>query len=719
MSLPTSLRGLSEVKGALTADPSGRLLEADPDVAGRSEAAAAMAVGANGLSVAGDVAKLGPLATILVKGGASSTVTAVRPDGLLLVNVDPATTTTQVERALKDWTPRGGGSKAAAVPGVPRPAAPAAPAAPRRPTPPPSRPVTSPKLTAVRPPLPPSAPRAAPAKAVADPWGALRRTLGRGQLNEAVNYQNQLPASHDPERPGSEQVEPEECDRTVRALLEGIGSVMAGDGIGGGRILLPLADAAQPNLSFRWLALLWGARAALKSGAIPAARAHVQEALTTARQLDIEARALSQWIAAEVLAQDGDSTRALAWLAESRSRFEKVGDRWGVGQTWLSEARVLTAAKREEEGSEAARQAATFLPDSEEPPVVLARLAVIRDDLAAAEELVRPLRTQAAERVRVLVGAIRGGLFARPDAGEFLREQEAPPSPRALRSLERIAAAAPRFIQAREALAWMLLRLGRYDDANVVFRGLLTQPLAPGDRASVMLGLGCIANAQRSTGAATPLRSVVAANAQAPRTGQADDLPPLPPLSTSALLSRAPLGAGAAAAGPGAVFSGQLSSFALPDLLEFLRSGKRTGLLVCSSASGMGALRFRDGWITGAASPSTPNVGEVLVRARKVEPGALQSLASSLGADQPDALLGEQIVRDGLADAASVQRAFEEQIGLAVRELMNWTDGEFTFNRETETAPEATALAVALDPQGLLLNFFKDMDEASRGAVAT
>ena len=46
--------------------------------------------------------------------------------------------------------------------------------------------------------------------------------------------------------------------------------------------------------------------------------------------------ALSQWTAAEVLAHDSDATRALAWLAESRSRFERAADGWGVGQTWLT-----------------------------------------------------------------------------------------------------------------------------------------------------------------------------------------------------------------------------------------------------------------------------------------------------------------------------------------------------------------------------------------------
>ena len=703
MSLPPPLQGLSEIKGALTVDPTGRLIAAEPSSAGHADSAAAIAVVVSGFSAAGTSARLGQLSTLLVKGAGSSSVTAVRPDALLVVTVDPATTTHQVERALKEWKPGG-----ASAPRAPAAAPRAAPATPRSATPP--KPLPTPAAAAPRPPVTTFAPRTGNTRPAADPWASLRRSLGRGQLTEAVSYQRQLVTAGDPERYGSECVSAEECDRAVRALLEGIGSVMAGDGVGGGRILEPLVAESQANLSFRWLALLWIARADLRSGAIPAARGHIQEALTTARQLDIEARALSQWIAADVLAQDGDSTRALAWLAESRSRFEKTGDRWGMGQTWLSEARVLTSGKREQEAAEAAQQAAAFLPESEEPSVAIARLAVIRDDLATADRILRPLKTQSAERVRALVAAIKGGLVTRPDAGEFLREQDAPPSERALRSLERIAKASPRFAQAREALAWMLLRVGRYDDAGAVFRGLLASSLAPGDRASVMLGLGCIANAQ---GAGAPGGQPAEGAASTAPTAAADDLPALPPLSTSALLARATQGAGA-----GSVFSGQLSSFALPDLLEFLRSGRRTGLLVCSSASGMGALRFRDGSITGAASPAAPGVGELLVRARKVAPEALLALSASLGQDLSDHLVGERLVQEGLTDAASVKKAFEQLIGVAVRELMHWTDGEFTFNRETQVAPESPGLSVSLDPQGLLLNFFKEMDEASRDAAS-
>jgi hypothetical protein len=483
---------------------------------------------------------------------------------------------------------------------------------------------------------------------------------------------------------------------------------MAGDGIGGERILRELAAGSQTNLSFRWLALYWSARGALKSGSLPAARAHVKEALALGRRLDAEARAVSEWIAGELLSHDRDPSRALAWLREARDRFERIGARWGVAQVWLSQARTLASLEREEEAADAARSASAVDGTWDEPQVFLARRALLRDDLVAAEELLRPLSTPAADRMREVIEAIRAGAVSRADASEYLREHDAPPSARAIQALGRIANASPRFVPAREALAWMLLKIGKYADAGTIFRGLLTQPLTPGNRASVMLGLGCIGNAQRSADRPVELRTVVTANAApAPDTPPAArEPPPVPQLSGSSLLARRAQGSGAAL---DAVFSGRLSVFAFPDLLEFLRSAKRTGLLVCSSARGVAALRLRDGWITGAASPGTPNVGELLLRARKISALALRAVP-----DEPDHVIGDVFVREGLADADAVKEALERQIRLAVRELVEWKDGEFAFNREAEGDEGQARIAVALDPQGVLLNVFKDMDEASR-----
>ncbi len=712
MTLPSQLDGLSEVRGALTVDPLGRLVEATPGLPGAGEdGAAALAVALRALADAGAAAGLGALAVAHLKGPRSSVVGGRRGDGLLLVHVDPSRMAGAVEKAVKAWTRgealppplRAAAAAAPATPPSPRPPARAAPASPVEALPArPAQTLTGLAATAAARPASPEAPPAG----VREPWAALRRALGRGLLNEAAALRYELPESGNPSRAGCEPLSREDCERGVQVLLEGIGSVMAGDGLGGASILKELAADEQPNLSIRWLALQWSARAAVRSGAIPVARAHVQAALTLARQLDVEARALSQWTAAEVLAHDSDATRALAWLAESRSRFERAGDGWGVGQTWLTEARILSGLERYGAASEAARNAAGNLPGSDEPPVLLARLALLRDEVDAAEGLVAGVRTQAAEKVRALVAAIREGAVTRPDANEYLREHDAAPSQRSLRALARIAAAAPGFPQAREALAWMLLRVGKYDDAGGMFRALLSQPLSAADRASVMLGLGCVANAGK---AAAPARAVVAGAATPP---QATTGAPPPAPAVSQILPRAAAGAPA-----DAVFSGQLSSFAVPDLLEFLRSGRRTGLLVCSGSGGIGALRFRDGRISGGASPGTPGLAESLLRANHLSAEALLGLAPAGGTEQPDDVLAERIVRGGHAEAATVQAALEHQVWTTVSELVQWTDGEFAFNREEDGDPAVARLEIAVDPQAVLLDVFRQHDEDARGAA--
>jgi tetratricopeptide (TPR) repeat protein len=697
VSIRSILDGRPEIRDALALDLEGRVLEAAPGAQRASEDAASAASAVALLRAAGSTAGLTSLALLVVKAARFSRVTAVRSDALLTATVDGAGATGPVVKSLQEWAP-------AARPAT-RPPPLAAPAAGR-----PARPTPRPTSTTPLPGAPP-APAAPAPVAPADPWAALRRALVRGQLTEAAARQREIaaaPARGEP-RAGAEALPRAELQACLQGLVEGIGSVMAGDGIGGGRALAPLAAPAQPNLSVRWLALLWSARAALRSGGIAAAGGHVKEALALARQLDVESRAATQLVAAEVLAHDRDPTKALAWLREARGRLERLGDRWGLAQTWLLEARILGAAGRDDEAAAAAGHASKADPSSDEPAILLARRALAASDLARADELLRPVQTPAAERVRSLLAAIRGGSVSAADAGELLRLHDGPPTPEALRALERIAAASPRLVLAREALARMLLKVGRYAEARTLFRDLLALPLGPADRASVMLGLGCIANALQDGGGREPvaaLRQAERAGAAAAAQGPAASSAALPRLSSSLLM-------GAGGAGPAAVFSGQLADFALPDLLEFLRSARRTGLLVLSTRLGMGAVRFRDGLITGAAAPATPGIGEALVRLRKLTPLALAA-ARAPGSDEPDDAVGDALVEQGLVDAAAVQEAQRHRIELAVRELVGWKDGEFAFSRDGDGAPARAGGTIAVDPQAVLLEVFRQLDEESR-----
>jgi hypothetical protein len=268
---------------------------------------------------------------------------------------------------------------------------------------------------------------------------------------------------------------------------------------------------------------------------------------------------------------------------------------------------------------------------------------------------------------------------AQAEASELLRELDGPPSTRSLHALQRIANASPRFVQAREALAWMLLRRGKYAEASVIFRALLAQELAPAERASVEAGLACAGLALPEPQPPVLTRNAPAAPSPTPR--------------------------------PGSVFSGQLSVFALPDLLEFLRTGKRTGLLTCSSAAGVGSLRFRSGRITGASSPGTPSLGELLLGERQVTPVTLRAAAPP-GDEVTEDLLSERLVRESAVPAAAIQSALRRRIELALRQLIGWSEGEFAF--EESALPPSAGPGVELDAQGLLLNVFKELDEASR-----
>jgi hypothetical protein len=696
MSLPPFLDGLSEIRGALSADPAGKLTAASGRDAGERDAVASAAAAAQ-LGAAGAAMGLARLELFVVKGATRSAVIAVRPDELLLAAVDPARGTAQVEKALLAW--------AANEAPPPVPARPAE--APARRTPPP-RAATTPVPVPIAP--RPGAAGTPQAKSE-NPWSALRHALIRGQLTEAASRRRALagPAAG-PVRPGAEPLAPGELDGAMQTLLQGIGSVLAGDGVGGARTLEPLATTAQ-NLSFRWLALFWSGRAALKSGNSAAARTRLTEALLIAKQLDADAVACSQWIAAEILAHDGDHKRALACLAAARAAFEKLGERWGLGQTWLAEARVQAAQQREEDAASAARQAWATDAAWEEPAVFLARRALVRGELAEAEGLLKFVVGPAAERVRAIIEALRQKAVTEADAAEYLRESDAPPTARSIKAMERIAQAAPRFVQARESLAWMLLKVGKYPEASALFRGLLGQQLSQSDRASVMLGLGCIAHAQQTGKDSDTRLQAVLAGATAPGPAAASDVGPLPAVSSTSLPARS------SQVSASAVFSGQLSVFALPDVIEFVRSARRTGVLVLGSEKGMAAVQFRDGRIAGATSSSAPDLCELLLQGKKITNLALRAVKTAHPVDQPDHVVAAQLVKDGVVDEPTVRETLRRKIELIVLEVLKWKDGEFAFNRDGEGGPGAPS-GVEFDAQDVLLNVLKQIDEDARGRAA-
>ena len=670
-------------RGDLVARLDGEVLVAGPGSAEESQRVAAIAAVAVGhFTAAGRAARLKLLLSLEVKSSSRSLTIAVRPDALRVSGLGPSPESeddaahSALHSALSESFP-------------PPPPAPDQDADPE-----------------------PTSPAPQELQLGGDPWVALRRALVRGALTEAAarfRELGEIPALADPPA-GAEPIDPVERDHAMEVLLSGIGSVMAGDGVGGCRTLRDLAQPSTRNLSFRWLAHHWSAWGAVKSGTQPVGRLHVREALGLSKQLGSDAEVASQWTAAAVLASSSNPTRALEWLNQARVGFERLRDSWGLGQSWLLEARVLAAAGRESESTAAAQQARESDPRWDEPAIFLARRALMRGDAGAAEEILSALDTPAAERLRAALNAIRAGDLSQADATEFLDQYDSPPSPAAFRTLVRIARESPGFLPAREALAWMLLKVGRYPNAAAIFQGLLRSQLAPSERASVMLGLSCISNAQQASDAADRQVVTTLNAAEPPPVVAATDSSPSLGLGSSAML-----GSNGTAANPGAVFSGSLSGFPLPDLLEFLRGAKRTGLLICNSPTGVAGLRLRDGWIAGASSPGTQGLGALLVSEGHLSAKVFQELFSRGDGEQPDETVAQALLAGEHVGAEAIQQALVRRIDLAVRELLRWTSGDFAFSEDSGGKPDAR-IAVAVDPQAVLLNAFKDMDEAARDA---
>ena len=556
-----------------------------------------------------------------------------------------------------------------------------------------------------------------------------RRALIKGHIAQAEIIVTKL--MNEPKNGAA----PQDAALMQAQLFEGIASVLAGDAFGGLANLKMVEKGAIKYPSLRWAALIWCARASAGAGeGLDVASDYAKSALALAANFDSEARAVSTFELAGVVFHQGDCGEALDLTRTARAQFANTSDPHLLASCWLLEARVLAAIGNHQESLSAAGQAREQRPSWPPPLTFIARRALqdgrLRDANAALQPLLdrKPTATEV-ERLHCVLEHVRLGAATTRAACEFLELVDAPPTPQNMHKLEELSEAYPKIYQFRDALGWQYLKAGHYESAAIVFEGLsLRGDLAEEVRSSVLLALGYLA--ATGTGLAKPgvkIRAAVSATPKnfksakpPPRSSPAADAPntglhlseiPAPPSSVPLhiLGGERPSSVMASA---GHVFSGNLQLISLPELLEFLRSGQRTGTLLCSSTAGIGAIQMRRGRITGAASPKTKGLESYLVANGFVTAAALQNVARP---DQNDkSLIGGVLVKCGLVTVEQVRTALREQIRVAIKEVMGWGVGQFAFNPEVPAELSESDVEIEIDPQETLLDIFKEMDERSK-----
>jgi tetratricopeptide (TPR) repeat protein len=491
----------------------------------------------------------------------------------------------------------------------------------------------------------------------------------------------------------------------LHRLVEAIGSVLAGDNRSGLTLLDEIRESMPADVSLQWAALIWSARASLAIvNGVEAARGFAESALHLSTKLDVEARATSAVTVGQVSFQNGDHRRALQWIARARQVFERTADRQVTAAALLLEARVLVALGRHEEATRAAERAGEHRPSW---PAPAAFVAVANLGTGTVKAVQRTLQDAAKkhpkdadlQRTAHIVGHVAAGIVPADTAREFLLSMHAPPRHNDVERLTGIVEAFPDILQFSEALGWKLFQAGSHEESLRVFESLSQKEGLPEHiRASVLLAAGYLATVElRDAKAPARLRAAVNAKSgslsappgqSTPRSSEASDGPP--------------------------VFVGNLQAIPLPDLLEFLRAGRKTGTLVCSSAEGIGAIHLRSGRITSAAAPRTRPIREYILEKTSVTAEQLETVATSQDNDDSRPLIGELLVTRGLATSDQIRKVLTEQIHDAIGELLNWKNGQFAFDPEKVTAPLGPDIEVEVDPQALLLEVFRRMDERHR-----
>jgi Flp pilus assembly protein TadD len=167
-----------------------------------------------------------------------------------------------------------------------------------------------------------------------------------------------------------------------------------------------------------------------------------------------------------------------------------------------------------------------------------------------------------------------------------------------------------------------------------------------------------------------------------------------------------------------ASIKGDLQSFDLLNVLEFLRMQEKTGQLVVSAPAGVGILRIERGMLIGASAPRLKRLGEVLVgrgllsrdnlrialsRQRAHYPGLQQNV------EHDSMTLGAVLLQERLLDEKQLKDVLFKMIVHVVGQINQWREGAFAFHPS-----EDSNFPVRFNIQKVVLDMMRLQDERHR-----
>ncbi|MBX6331645.1 MAG: tetratricopeptide repeat protein [Gemmatimonadaceae bacterium] len=157
---------------------------------------------------------------------------------------------------------------------------------------------------------------------------------------------------------------------------------------------------------------------------------------------------------------------------------------------------------------------------------------------------------------------------------------------------------------------------------------------------------------------------------------------------------------------------GSLREASLPDVLQLLAMGQKTGCLSVTDRNNFGYIYFDRGRITYASIVNRRDrLGDTLVKAGVITQRELDAAIEAQGKQQRNKKLGEILIEQQILTREELHRYIRVQIEEAVYYLFTWTQGTFSF--EADMRPDDHDVLVSINPESLLLEGARRVDEWS------
>ncbi|MBN2525731.1 MAG: DUF4388 domain-containing protein [Deltaproteobacteria bacterium] len=473
------------------------------------------------------------------------------------------------------------------------------------------------------------------------------------------------------------------------------------------------------DASLQWAALVWQCRLYLAQGKLDAAEDIAISFYQISHEFDNATRAATHCLIANVYMMEEKLEGALKILKTGRKFAERSRTEILAASIALMEAQIFAAMRNYPRSDSAAEEAAQKLPHSAYPKIIQARLAILSNKIPEAMKLYDEILTVNSKQPDSLVdisivSMIESKSIDLSAVEMYFYMRELAPSIERFTQMKEMLSKKPGFIPLRNLLVWRLLGAGDVNTARFLYQLDKTGTVVNRFKPCILIGYSDSAMVvTRYVDADKYMASLPSAEPSADVGAGAritsESSAPCLSLPSENILKM--LEADVAEK----LFSGELKAFSMPDLLEFLRNGKRTGALLCSSDQGVGAIELREGFITCAIVPDVDNIGTLLLEKGKITKERLKEAIKAQEKDISGARIGRILADEGIVDSESVKQALIEQTFSAIRTMLNWTNGRFVFTPSSPEAARASkGLDLKLDARFILMELFREMDESNK-----